>query len=263
MKTYDEQREHFLSRWPEIRAALEAGGVEAGIDVIRATEDELERRVLFLFARQGVLQTEWEGRTLDAGVAFADAAIETFLAEADAAGDADPETRDRRIDTANVLSYNLAADLAPCWDDPFPRERRHFERGLRAAEDCLRWREQLGKPPFPFATAHWARGIHLFALGDRDDEALAEFERSLERARESAALSGEPTSLEDGGEMVVLAEGWVALAKALAGDTAARDRYESILTRYRADLESDDDERRDDAKMAIDQLERARAMREG
>src|SRR5205085_6436120 len=57
------------------------------------------------------------------------------------------EEDDRALDSYNAMSFNLAADLADCWpNDESPRQQRYFEAGLRAAEDCVRWRNELNKP---------------------------------------------------------------------------------------------------------------------
>jgi hypothetical protein len=84
-------------------------------------------------------------------------------------------------DTGNIFSYNLLADLADCWpDDDLPRERHHFEEGLRAAEDCIRWREELGKPNDRKAMAWWGKGAHLLSL-DRANEAVDAFKTTCDR----------------------------------------------------------------------------------
>jgi hypothetical protein len=254
VQTFQEQKDWFESQWPALKAALEAGGPEAAAAAIREHDDPRERRVLFMFVRQGMAGDEWRGKGLDATVAMADLAIAEFLAQAEA--ETDPERRDARIDGANVVSYNLAADLADCWPGDGPRpERRHCERGLKAADDCLRWREQLGKPAGPFSMAWWARGMHALGLG-MTDEAVAAFANSLARAEEAADPAAR--GLDGAGDFgVVLGHGYLGLARAAAGDPEGAALYERAVGAFTAQLE--DEAKKDDAAFGIEQLETVHA----
>jgi hypothetical protein len=103
----------------------------------------------------------------------------------EAAGKIEAALARGEVDEANKLTYNLAADLAEGWPgDERPRERRHLEAGLAAAERCLAWRRELKKGPRPFAIAHWVHGVHLLSLG-RAQDAVAALQRSVEAAHES------------------------------------------------------------------------------
>lgn len=158
--------------------------------------------------------------------------LDAKIAEARAAIDA--HVREGAIDKANVASYNLAADLADCWpDDDVPRMRAHFEAGLRAAEDCVRWREELGKPPDRQSIAHWAVGMHRFSLGD-----VAGARAALERALD----------LAEADDMILLNRGYLALARWRLGEAQAEEDYREAV----AGLEALD---ADDAPYCIAQLE--------
>ena len=113
MNTFEEQLAFFKEHWPSMRTACEEDGTEGLIGKILAYEDDLERRVLFMFARQGISDPSWELGDFDLLIAVADAGIAEFLRQAEAAED--DETRAKPTDGANVISYNLAADLADCW----------------------------------------------------------------------------------------------------------------------------------------------------
>jgi len=215
-----------------------------------------DRRRLYSLALQALGRQRWAGKSLDAQVALARAAIAEGLRQAGA--EPDPEEAAKRLDFANALSYDLSADLAPCWpDDPRPRERRHFETGLAAADDCVRWRERLGKPAGPLSTAWWARGIHLLALGRRA-EALEAFERSRDLAREAAASEGRGTSLDASGHWsVLLGEGYVEIARQGLGDQEAPARLDALLGTIEEAAESRPAER-DDLLFCREQLQLAR-----
>ena len=201
--------------WPRMKELMEAEGPPAVIALVSGHVDAVERGKLFSLALNAFSSREWEGKNLDAIIAVAQAGIWDALQQADSARG---EECDKLLDRANVLSYNLSATLAPCWPgDALPREQRHFEAGLSAAEDCLRWRAQLKKGPMPFAIAHWARGIHLNALG-RHDSALAAHESALHRAEAVAIAEGKPVRVASNAHwLVLLSAGYVELARRLAG----------------------------------------------
>ena len=256
MQTFEEQRAFFKEQWPEMKAAAESGGAETVIEFIQGFDDKLERRVLYMFANQGLVNQEWEGKSFDVYIAVCDAGIAEFLRQAEAADD--EETRDKRTDGANIISYNLSADLAECWPgDELPRERQHFERGLKAAEDCIRWREELGKPAGPFSMAYWAHGMHSLSLGELE-ASVESFAKSLDYAREAAAAEGLPveTSAETSFSMI-LGAGYLGLARWVAGDGEGQELYEQAIAAFKAQCE--DRSKADDAQFGIDQLEVVKA----
>ncbi|MCB1221361.1 MAG: hypothetical protein H7A35_07780 [Planctomycetales bacterium] len=259
MESFQQQQEFFREHWPTMRQKLESGGVEAAISWIDYSfRDELERRVLFLFARQGMVMGEWKGKNLDACVQFADAAIAECLSQSARASD--EETRNRRLDSANVASYNLAADLAWCWDDDLPREQRHYERGLKAAQECIKWRRQLKKGAWPLSMAWWAEGVHRLALKD-DGAAVHSMQKALEHAVRDAAEKG--LSSEEGpacAGTVLMNLGWLELAKLRSGDGAAAERLESVLANLASQEESPDEHIAADAQFYRQQLNDARRI---
>jgi len=248
MKTFEEQQAYFESRWPEMAEAARDGGAEGVLAFIEAQPEDIQRRVLFLFARQGLVQRDWPGKSLDVAAAVAQGSIERLRAEARRAAEAgDAQTARRRTELANVISYNLAADLADCWPgERPPLEARHFEVGLSAARDCVRWREELGKGPGPSSMAWWAKGMHELSLG-RAQDAVESFDRSLALANEDAGSNAE----EAFGS--VLGRGYLGLARWIAGDDAGRRLYREALSVFANQLT--DPDRQEDARFGIDQLE--------
>jgi len=260
MKTFEEQQDFFKKHWLEMKAQLETGDPEAGARFIKENfEDDWEKRVMYIFARGGILFDEWKGQNLDTCIPVADAGIEELLRQAEE--NPDEETRNRRIDTANIISYNLGADLAFCWDDPFERTDAHFKRGLKAGEDCIRWRKELNKPPMPFSMAYWVCGIHRLALNDKEG-ALKDFEESLRYAELDSKEQNKPTKLEEADGVLVLAHGWAALTKLLMCKENAQQEYDKIMELFRKQTESKDEHISEDAKFYVEQLEKIKKLLE-
>jgi hypothetical protein len=173
------------------------------------------------------------------------------------------EEDDKTLDAYNAMSYNLSADLADCWpDDPVAREQRHFELGLRAAEDCVRWRNELNKPPRSFSIAYWAKGMHLLSLGHYSG-AVKSFNLGLGFALRAAQDAGKlaplgPESTFD----VLLSTGYLGLAELLDGQTAGQVRYDGAVHAFEQQVErgtrDGDAELKEDAEFGIAQLETVR-----
>ena len=256
MQTYQEQQDFFNERWPQMAKAAESNGSAGVIEFINGFESDLEKRVLYMFARQGLGNDEWEAKSLDLLIEVADAGIAEFMRQAEAAED--KEERNKRVDGANVISFNLAADLADCWPgDETPREKRHYERGLKAAEACLMWREMLGKPAGPFSMAFWAHGMHALGLGDTE-VAIGSFQSSLEYAQQAAADEGVSTEAGPQGTFaVILGVGYLGLARWAAGEDDGQQQYNGAIAAFTAQLQAVD--KKDDAQFGIDQLEHVKS----
>jgi hypothetical protein len=158
---------------------------------------------------------------------------------------------------ANVLSYNLAADLAPCWPgDSEPRKRAHYELGVSTMRRAIRWRIELSKPAENMTLAYWALGIHLLGLGELPDGAAA-FDKALEYARLAAGEYGRRAEVSaDGDWQVVLNSGFRGLARALNGDSDGQQALGAALLAFQAMGEAHPDLAAD-AKLGHDQLEQA------
>ncbi len=250
MQTPQEQRAFFDQHWLALKAALESGGSAAAIALIDSFTDDLERRVLYVFARQGLVFREWAGKGFDPYIEIADAGIAELLRQADVADD--EETRMRRRNGAHIISYNLAADLADCWPgDDQPRSQAHFERGLKAARDCIAWCD----PSITDGLARdwWVLGMHQISLGDAH-AAVTSFRNSLEFARQFA--SADPGSLEAEPFAVTLGLGYLALARMISGEKGAQDEYAAAIATFSEQLANE--LRKEDAKFGIAQLEEVR-----
>ena len=242
MQTYAEQRAFFERHRVDLQQAAERGGAPAVVALIQGIPDTLERRVLYLFARQAMTDPSWSGRSLDLLISVARAGIEEALRQA--AGAPSEDQRRPLTDAADALARDLAADLADCCPEEEPhRTRAHFEAGLRAAEDSIRWSSALGKGPRALATAWWAAGMHQLSLADLAG-AQASFERALAFARDAAEGEGDSLAL--------LSEGCLGLTRWKGGDPGGEDSLRRA-TRALSDL-LEGPAHGDDARVGLERL---------
>ena len=247
------ERDPFVDdNWPELRKRMEEGGPPAAAGFVEAFDTPLERRKLYFHAHRAFGGQEWAGKDLEKTADFTERGIEEMLRQSAAEEDADTSRKIK--DLANMMSYNLSADLADCWPgDEAPRTAAHFDRGLAAAKRCIAWRTELGKGPGPFSMAWWAKGMHELSLG-RHRESVESFHRSLEYAKENASAGGHAAEIGATGHWsVLLGEGYVQIARCLEGRPDARsllDRCHAALVAGRAARP----EEKDDLQFCIDQL---------
>ena len=241
--------------WPAMQATVESGGGDAVVALIEGQDDPVMRHLLFDVARRGLIFNEWRGKNFDDYITVIDAGIDRLIAEVEAAA------ADARIDVyrgLHALCYNLTADLADCWpDDDAARSRSHHQRGLRAAEDCLKWLDHLpGPADEPRTRDHWARGIHLLALGD-PAATTAAWELSLTHAETTARDANKSTAISvDGDFPVILASGYLALIRWIEGDASAERRFRAAIDAFLDQVP--DETRRGAAELGIGQLQKVR-----
>jgi hypothetical protein len=254
-----ESAEFPASEWPAVRAALEAGGVDAAVAQINGFQVPLERLQLYAHVQNALTWEEWPGKDdLDNYIQLSDAAITSALWFASTADD--DEEAARYANAANVFSYNLAAELAVCWPgDDRARGSRHLERGLEAARRCIVWRHRLGRSAESHSMAYWAAGVHLLALA-RPEEAAEAFEEAGAYAREAALEADErPAVGPRAGFNVLLNEGYAGLALWVAGDPAGRSRYRNVINITHAqEARAEDQQAAGGAAFVRAQLERMR-----
>jgi tetratricopeptide (TPR) repeat protein len=198
-----------MSDADDLRQAFAAGGADAVVKLVREKPDALTRRRLFSLAVRTFGDRADAKRDFDALIAIVRAGVDDALA--DAAAQTDPNAAARGKDAADALSYDLAENLLEIRPgDTAPRARRHLEAGLAAAQECVRWRAELGRPPAARFSAWFARGAHQLSLG-RNDDAAASFERAIEEATKTARA---PAALVRGGDTdFIQASAGLGLAK--------------------------------------------------
>ncbi len=253
-KSEMEKKEEFPQmHWEEMRSRMESDGPDAVVAFIQDFSDPEERLKLYSFAQQSFGYKEWKGKNFDDYISVVNAGIAEALKQSEEAEDA--KTSAKHKDFANVLSYNLSADLAECWPgDTAVREKRHFEVGLAAAEDCIRWRQELSKGPFPFSIAHWAKGMHQMSLGDTAG-ALESFQKALDYSVEYAREQNVPETITPEGDFVViLNSGYLGIAQWLEGSKAGKARYEEACSAFQGQIDNYED-KKDDAQFGLEQLQ--------
>jgi len=259
MATEEQDQKHM----DDVRRVYTEGGADKVVAFIQGTADPADRRTLYMLARRVLPDRTAKVRRFDDVIRIARAGIAETLRQAELArARENAEEAKECIDHANKLSYNLSADLAACWPgDEAPRERHHFETGLRAAYDCVVWRQELGKPPDRRAMAHWAAGVHQLSLGN-EVEALCAFEAAFGLALEGAA-AGDPTHdgkpeayvKQNGDFGVILYFGYAGIARQILWYEAGTRQFVQACAAFEETLKSPKDaEAAEDARFGLDQL---------
>jgi hypothetical protein len=239
--------------WDELRRRMEAGGPR---DVARYITDFApeERKKLYSFAQKAFAQRDWAGKSFEGLIEVVRTGMDD--AQTMANRSTDPEQAWKWTEHANILAFNLSADLCDCWPGERgspPRERHHFETGLRLAEDCVRWRRELGKPPERRALAYWAVGMHHLSLG-QPHEALGAFVAAAGLAAADRKAAGLPHTVEPGGDFaVVLYHGYTAIAGIVLGEAGGREQLERALHAFKETVARFPD-KKEDAQFGLDQL---------
>ncbi len=235
----------------ELMASFDRGKAQGVVEYIGGFGTIEERKALYRLAQRTIGRAEKPD--LDSLTVVVNAAIADLLDAAKLARDSGGAADSNALtDGANAFSYNLAADLAECWPgDNTPRTQHHFEVGLSAAQNCLKWRNELNKGPASFAMAWWAKGVHALSLGEFEDSAVS-FRESL-RFSEVALQEKEEKPQPNTDFGCVLASGYLGLALAEAGDPHGPAMFSQACETFTAQL-SAGGEVAEDAKVGLEQL---------
>jgi hypothetical protein len=210
--------EFFAAQRAALRKAAIDGGPIGAAGFVTGFEAFPERLILYTLSRQTLVMEPGVPSGLDAAIAVADAGIAEvaeFLDEP-----VGPVERQNLMRALHMLNFNLAADLADCWpDDDVPRERRHFERGLKAAEALLAPIFEGAVTPNVLANDYWVKGMHLLSLG-RPGEAFDAWTSAAAQAGEAATRAGLPPTGVGSTLEVLLMSGYLGLAIVARGDPA-------------------------------------------
>lgn len=221
------------------------------VEFIQSHSDLSERRQLYKLAQRTFGVSTFEGRDLDAVILVVRAGIDEGLRQSGA--ETGPEAAGDLKNFSNVLAFNLAADLAECWpEDTLLRATRHFEAGLAAAMDCLRWRVELLKGPYPFSIAWWARGMHEMSLGMFTASAES-FDRALDFGIQAAKTVGHEHDVETDFN-VVLNRGYGGWARKLGGSRLGDEQFTNACERFSRIAATGEGEAKADAAFGLAQL---------
>jgi hypothetical protein len=253
VKTFEEQKAFFDKNWEGLKSAVEKGGGKEAVNFIEGFEG-IEKRVMYSFARMGLVMGDWQNKNFDDYIAVVDSGIAMLESEANKAPIEEKELWLRRM---HAMNYNLAADLAACWPgDDQPRTKKHLARGLKAAEDCIKLQEKLGNEPGILSMDYWAKGMHELSLGKTDD-AVESWQASFEYAKKDAKKNGKAGQVDrDAPFSVILGLGYLGLARWIKGEEDGKAHYEQAIRAFKAQTE--DASMKGDAEFGISQLEKVK-----
>jgi len=242
-------RETLETYWPKIKKLAETEGAQSIISLCEQEQDIEMRWSLYRFSNQTLAQRDWNGRDLSTAITVGEAAIESMLKIASSDKAIEKTYKDR----ANILCYNLGANLCDCWDDGIERNDTFFEKGVELACRAIKFREELDKGPAPFSMAYWLRGKNYLSLG-QVAKAKEDLKKSLDYAKEDARTKSLPDSLSaDAGFAVILGYGLVAIAEIVEGVVGARESFDQVIKVFESQISQDSDKKAD-AEFGIFQL---------
>lgn len=228
------------SFWPKVKELAEAHKISEIEKLISELPDKKEQIALLRFAVRGLMFRDWKDKTLQPIIRLGDLAIEAALQIGE-------------TDEANIICYNMSANLAGCWNDGFKRSPDEFRKGLQYAERALDFRRQLKKGPLPFSLAYWAKGAHLFFLGEIAG-AEENFTLSLQKAIEGATTAGQPTNIQKESPFhVLIAFGYLALAQIAASKPEGKTMFDQVILSFE-EMKSLSEDLKADADVGLDQL---------
>jgi hypothetical protein len=253
MKTFQEQKEFFDKHWLGLKDAVEKGGSKQAIEFIEGFKG-VEKRVMYSFARMGLVMGDWENKNFGDYIEIIDRGIAMLEDEKNKAPDQEKELWLRRL---HAMNYNLTADLADCWPgDDLPRTQEHYQRGLKASEYCIELQKKLGGEPAVLSMDYWAKGMHEISLS-RINDALNSWTASLEYAQKDAEKSGKTIELaKDAQFSVILGFGYLGLARWINKEEEGEDQYNKAIDVFKQ--QTADDKLKGDAEFGISQLEKVR-----
>jgi len=236
-----------------ISVLLEEEGPQGVLEYIDGFSED-EQLELFSIARQVMVFGEWSQRNMEDLVMVSGAGIEKAMSMANSA--TDPSEIESLLDIANVMSFNLSADIAQCWPgDTLHRSDEVLQRGLSAALQCIEWRREMGKDDHSLYIAYWAAGMHQMSL-NRPQESMYNLVQALNHAQQYTIDSGLTLGLcPSAGFDLILAHGYLGIAMEMCG--MEDDQYERALSAFRRGMEEYPD-RSNDYSFGIEQLEWAR-----
>ncbi|MBR0893606.1 hypothetical protein JQ616_01490 [Bradyrhizobium tropiciagri] len=139
------------------------------------------------------------------------------------------------------MTFNAAADCWPGWSVPDePIKSDHLLAARDLAERSLDLVQELGFGPLRLGTGAWLVGAFDLALG-RYDEAIDIFRGARQNYVDASAPG-----------LVLLTDGYVAIARQLAGDQANGEDLDQVCKRIAAGGFEDGDEWIAQLRMALD-----------
>lgn len=234
--------------WLNIRSLAQARKYDEIQSLIENSETGKACISLYRFAIRGLMFREWTGNNLTPIVLLGDAAVALALKLYQ------QDTNDKSLqDEANVICYNMAANLAGCWNDGFARSPEHYRIGLEYANRAIAFRTELKKGASSFSMAYWAKAVHELFLNNFV-QAEHDFAKSLQLAEESAVAGKVPIGISKSSDFsVLLGIGYLAIAQITLKNFSARQTFQQVLDAFE-DMKEASADSRGDAEVGLDQL---------
>lgn len=250
METREEQLAFFGQHEAAIVTAAESGGAKAVNAFIAGFEPE-EQVVLYSFHSRPLSIGDWQGKNMATIADVGDAGLDLILKLAAAETN---ETRKGTLDfAANVLGYNVAANLAGCWpEDDLPRQPRHYEIGLKAIDVAIDWRTRVGMPAQNLAGVWWLKGQHQLGLGDYASVLVA-WQTAYDYTLKAVDEAGNDSAVSDASSPShVVNSGYLGIGHVLNGDQSGMAAYQTAVSLL--EEMKDDGTRGGEATMFLGQL---------
>jgi hypothetical protein len=249
METFQEQKAFFEKNWQGLKEAVEKGGGKEAVSFIEKFEG-LEKRVMYSFARMGLVMGDWQNKNFDDYIIVVDHGIAMLEKEAEKAAE---EHKAQWLKRLHALNYNLSADIADCWPgDDQPRTQKHFKRALKSAEYCIKLQDTIRGGNGILSMDYWAKGMHEFSLG-KAKEAVDSWAASFEYAKKDGKVTEVNKDAPFG---VILGLGYLGLARWKNGEEEGKAQYDQAINNFKE--QTADEKLKGDAEFGIAQLEKVK-----
>jgi hypothetical protein len=214
--------------------------------------DQQEKFQLFSMIQRKFYDLHAQSITLEDYGQFILDIVDTYKAEASLF-----EEPNTLLHFANVMLYNLSADMAECWaEESYVKTSGCFEIGLKAALDCLHLRVQLQKDDASFAMAYWAVGMHQLSL-HRNEESLESFKTAFNYSVNSSNVASVFELTAENSFSDILYAGYLGIASVVNELAEGEKIYDFAIKLFEQQI-IDDEKKKGDAAFGIKQLEHVR-----
>ena len=203
---------------------------------------------LFSMIQRKLYEIHGETTTLEDYGHFILKIVDTYRLNASAS-----EEPNSLLHFANVMLYNLSADMAECWaDENFSKTNGCFEIGLQAAMDCLKLRQRLQKDNASFSMAYWALGMHQLSL-HHNRESLESFKKAFTFSVNSSDSTTAFDLTNESSFTDILCAGYMGIASVVNEIPEGEKIYDFAITLFEQQIK-EDEEKKGDAAFGINQL---------
>lgn len=214
--------------------------------------DQQETFQLFSMIQRKFYDLHAQSNTLEEYGQFILEIVNTYKAETSLSKE--PNTL---LHFANVMLYNLSADMAECWaEEGYIKTSGCFEIGLQAAHDCLQLRVQLQKDDASIAMAYWAVGMHQLSL-HRYEKSLESFKTAFNYSANTGNEASVFDLTTENSFSDILYAGYLGIAS-IINELAEGEKIYDFARKLFEQQMIDDEKKKRDAAFGFKQLEHVR-----